>query len=400
MNDSNKNSGDSPASHRSESQRSDHKRAERAVRSTNISLADQRRSGRTLGFLGLSTFGHVAILVALAAMPAAIQEIQGGGNESSGAGGVTMTDSTTGLATDISAGMAPSQPAKSVEVSVMTDESSDITRIVTELPLKKELPQKTALSQPVELPKKKELPPKSKATATAVTKPIVESPEQAEEAPPVLLANPPSDDEPAPAAAAAVAATESVTESVSEDTAPQIEETVETPASPVEPETVESANEAEPSSAIQAVQSELRVSERSESNSGTNNAGTGLENSSSGSDNSGSGAAGAFAGPIRDASELKALGGNPNPIYPARDRLARKEGTAIILGRISPDGRVVETTLEKSSGSANMDAASIQAFRGWRFQAGQQGWVRKPFQFRLVGEAKEVPAPLGKGLKR
>lgn len=128
---------------------------------------------------------------------------------------------------------------------------------------------------------------------------------------------------------------------------------------------------------------------------GSNQSGTGSTNESKGT---GSGTV--ITGPIRDASELKALPGNPNPVYPQRDRFNRKQGTAFVLGRVMPDGRIGQVVLEKSSGSPSMDAESAKAFRNWRFQPGQQGWVRKPFQFRLVGDAKEVPAPLGKQLKR
>lgn len=134
------------------------------------------------------------------------------------------------------------------------------------------------------------------------------------------------------------------------------------------------------------------------------NQASGIGNSEGGTgsteETKGTGSGTVIAGPIRDASELKALPGNPNPVYPARDRFNRKQGTAFVLGRVMPDGRIGQVVLEKSSGSPSMDAESAKAFRNWRFQPGQQGWVRKPFQFRLVGEAKEVPAPLGKQLKR
>jgi periplasmic protein TonB len=226
--------------------------------------------------------------------------------------------------------------------------------------------------------------------------------EEAQDAPPVLLANPPSDDgqevataqaEPEPAPELVAEPQEDPQEEPAEevDSVPEVAEVAPIPAKS------ESAKMAEAKTAEPSV-------EKSEESTPVGGAAIDAQKATAqqpGQNGQGqSGNQGAFAGPIRDASELKALSGNPNPVYPARDRLARKEGTAVILGRVSPEGRVVEATLEKSSGSANMDAASIQAFRGWRFQAGQQGWVRKPFQFRLVGDAREVPAPLGKGLRR
>lgn len=99
---------------------------------------------------------------------------------------------------------------------------------------------------------------------------------------------------------------------------------------------------------------------------------------------------------IREARNLRAAPGNPMPAYPSRDRLMRKQGTSVILGRISPDGRVTDVVLEQSSGSELMDQAAMTAFKKWKFQSGQEGWVRNPFQFKLVGEAQMIPASLRK----
>lgn len=417
--------------------------AERAVRKSNISLAEQRRSGRVLGFVGLSTFGHVAILVALAAVPMAVHEMNSGDNKPAGAGEVSMID-VSGTSASVTAG-APTPPKENstVEVSVMTDAASDIAmsptaKIEIEPEVKKPAPVEAAV---VSLPEKKKPAPKAvvkvapkapRATEQAQVAPPEILTEEAQEAPPVLLANPPSDDEPQserPAEIAQEAEPEKIAEQTPEKPAdkpvaaflptPKKVETkpepVEEPAQTVADEPNEEVVAAAPIAASQS----SAVKNDDSSNESTTNEKQGDPSAQSGDlsksstaaanttgDGSGQGdkgqggTVGAMAGPIRDASELKALNGNPNPVYPARDRLAHKEGTAVILGRVSPDGRVVEATIEKSSGSQNMDNASIQAFRGWRFQAGQQGWVRKPFQFRLVGEAKEVAAPLGKGLKR
>lgn len=93
---------------------------------------------------------------------------------------------------------------------------------------------------------------------------------------------------------------------------------------------------------------------------------------------------------VRNASELRAVYGNPQPQYPIRDRAAKREGIAIALAEVRSDGRLADVRLEKSSGSPSMDQAALEAFKRWRFQAGQEGWIRQPFQFRLIGDTRDV----------
>lgn len=97
---------------------------------------------------------------------------------------------------------------------------------------------------------------------------------------------------------------------------------------------------------------------------------------------------------IRDASELVARPGNPSPIYPQQDRLLGRQGLAVVVGRVANDGSVISVQLERSSGSATMDQEAMKTFSKWKFMPGQQGLVRKPFQFVLTGAAKELPARL------
>ncbi|MES2965736.1 MAG: energy transducer TonB [Bdellovibrionota bacterium] len=97
---------------------------------------------------------------------------------------------------------------------------------------------------------------------------------------------------------------------------------------------------------------------------------------------------------IRDASELVARKGNPSPVYPQQDRLLGRQGLAVVVGKVSNDGSVISVSLERSSGSASMDQEAMKTFSKWKFMPGQQGMVRKPFQFVLAGTAKELPARL------
>lgn len=458
------------------------------------SLADQRTSGRTLGCVGFSTILHTGLLLALALAPLAIREA-GGDNAGSHDGGVAMVDSKpapgeapmsvelsdasaakSAAATATSAAVSDANGSQAGTVSVLTDETSNIEMPANNQPVKKTdvaavmpLPEKAARKVEIKPVAKIAMKPAVKVKPVVAAKAVAESKaletkaveaesavvEEAQNEPaPVLLANPPSDDEVVPEKEAALekeVAQEKIEtpppvaevkkEKTPEEKKPTVvqkiaaaipiekkaEKPVEKPVAvvvnKVEAAPIEEKEES-PSkfSSVAPVQSKSQ-SENSESRGSGGNAakendsddagatggtsaaamssGSGQDQNQDANGKEGDGtSAGAIAGPIRDASELKALPGNPNPVYPARDRLAHKEGTAVVLGRVSADGRVTEVSVERSSGSANMDSASLQAFRSWRFQGGQQGWVRKPFQFRLVGDAKEVPAPLGKSLQR
>lgn len=408
------------------------------------SLSETRRTGRTFGCVGFSVLAHMAFLAAIAALPQTFQDIAGGDGTAAGSGSaISMMESGSAAApVDTSAMVevtdAPSQP--------MTDSSSDI--VVPSQQVTKPIQETTQASveKPViPLPEKtlvkteavrKAKPVSTSQTAPPTTPPVaaaaaiaedresqIETPQEsleptpedspAETSPaeastsepaPTLLANPPSDNEPVPAqedaepvdkAPVAVTPVDQATqaEPVQETTA-RASEASEIPASTANSRSANDNLEREESSSGSGSSKTVGSSMGSDEET----AGKG-QGSQSGKANQGTGTgAGTAIGPIRDASELRALPGNPNPVYPIRDRLARKEGTTIILGRVTPDGRVSDLTVQKSSGSQAMDSASMQAFRSWRFQSGQQGWVRKPFQFRLVGAAKEVPAPLGKSL--
>ncbi len=98
--------------------------------------------------------------------------------------------------------------------------------------------------------------------------------------------------------------------------------------------------------------------------------------------------------PVRDARSLIAMSGNPKPVYPLQDKIAGRQGTAVLVAKVKQDGTVENVTLEKTSGSKMMDDSAAAAFRSWKYQPGQEGYVRLPVQFLLVGDAKIIPAQL------
>jgi len=95
---------------------------------------------------------------------------------------------------------------------------------------------------------------------------------------------------------------------------------------------------------------------------------------------------------IQEATNLKLKSGNIQPIYPALDRLKNREGTVVILAFISDQGTVDKMQLESNTGSYLMKTAAFDAFAKYAFEAGQSGWVRKSFKFKLKGPAKEFHA--------
>lgn len=349
-------------------------------------LSTQRRSARTMGCVGFSIVAHAAFLAALAVSHEHVPEMMGDAGVELVAGAARGSEAVTEVSlveTEASSSDIV-QPARVAVAPVVTVPVAAIPVVA--------LPQKTPpkVVKPV-------AKPVVKAAAPAKVQPPAEVPLTSDdEAAPVLLANPPSDspssDQPE--------ITPEVTQ-VEESPSAEVEETPEVaPVAAIEPEA-----EAAPAAVVEskteaAVEKNVEAEAAPQAAASGPTAGTTDGSSAAASAGTTAGSGAAITGPIRNSNDLKALRGNPNPVYPARDRLARRQGTTVVLGRISADGRVTDIKLEKSSGSPSMDAASLQAFRSWRYQAGQAGWVRKPFEFRLVGDAMEVPAPLGKGLKR
>ncbi len=405
---------------------------------TSSPLAEDRVFGRRAGFIGFSILAHLALLTGImmnSNLIPALHQIGGGDGREQGTGlGATgnnseisiievndagtpltsaantgvMTDATSEIALPAEVTKTESPPTKPVETKPV-EEPKAVAQPKPK-PVSKPAPQKPApvvAAVPVENPTdnpteaptsaslqtedQSELPlaaaPKlaqqpetpAEPPATAPTDEATTEDTSQQEAPPTLLATPPSETN-----------SESNSESVNESANESVSEPVSEP-----------NDEPQPMMAMAAAQGH-EANEGGDSANSSSSAGSSQAEKSAGvgENGQGNGAGLVINGPIRDAGELRALPGNPNPVYPARDRLKRKEGTAVVLGQIQPDGRVGRVVLEKSSGSKEMDLESAKAFKGWRFQAGQAGWVRKPFQFRLVGNAKEVPAQLGEVLKR
>ena len=85
---------------------------------------------------------------------------------------------------------------------------------------------------------------------------------------------------------------------------------------------------------------------------------------------------------------------NPELRYPYDARLgAGEQGTVIVRVLVTREGRPARVEIEKSSGSARLDAAAREAVSGWQFEPARQGaepidsWNLVPVVFRLKGDS-------------
>ena len=89
--------------------------------------------------------------------------------------------------------------------------------------------------------------------------------------------------------------------------------------------------------------------------------------------------------PVFNAAYLR----NPPPRYPPAARRNNEEGTVVLRVLVTTDGMVSRTELDRSSGSAMLDGAALEAVSSWRFVPARRGtqniedWVRVLVVFRL-----------------
>ena len=80
---------------------------------------------------------------------------------------------------------------------------------------------------------------------------------------------------------------------------------------------------------------------------------------------------------------------SPPPTYPLASRRAGEQGTVTLRVLVTREGMPQRVELEKSSGSAHLDNAALEAVKAWRFTPARRGadavesWMRVPIVFRL-----------------
>ncbi|MEJ1994625.1 MAG: TonB family protein [Limibacillus sp.] len=96
--------------------------------------------------------------------------------------------------------------------------------------------------------------------------------------------------------------------------------------------------------------------------------------------------AGSSTGASRAASPAA---GNAPPDYPLIARRRGQEGLVVVLVTLSPAGLPEQIALAEASGVASLDAAALEAVRGWRFTPATENGravaseLRVPIRFRL-----------------
>jgi protein TonB len=81
---------------------------------------------------------------------------------------------------------------------------------------------------------------------------------------------------------------------------------------------------------------------------------------------------------------------NPGAAYPTASRYRREQGVVRLRVQVSADGAPTQVLLERSSGSADLDAAAMDVVKKrWKFAPAKQGdravsaWVIVPMEFSL-----------------
>jgi protein TonB len=78
---------------------------------------------------------------------------------------------------------------------------------------------------------------------------------------------------------------------------------------------------------------------------------------------------------------------NPLPPYPLPSLHVREAGRVIVRVLIGPKGRPMDVVLQRSSGFARLDQASLETVKTWRFEPaahpgpGNIRWVYIPINF-------------------
>jgi protein TonB len=69
---------------------------------------------------------------------------------------------------------------------------------------------------------------------------------------------------------------------------------------------------------------------------------------------------------------------NPPPVYPADALAAGRTGRVVIRANVAPAGHVLAVRVHRSSGVTSLDAAALDAVRGWRFSPAPPGRPPRP----------------------
>lgn len=80
----------------------------------------------------------------------------------------------------------------------------------------------------------------------------------------------------------------------------------------------------------------------------------------------------------RTVGQVDYLGKRPTPVYPRLSERRGEQGRVMLRVLISPQGRVADVTVQRSSGYARLDEAAVQAMRQARFRPYTENGVAYP----------------------
>jgi protein TonB len=81
------------------------------------------------------------------------------------------------------------------------------------------------------------------------------------------------------------------------------------------------------------------------------------------------------AGPVSVADLSSRMISAPPPKYPMESRRRKEQGTVFLAVLVGTDGNVAEIGVSRTSGSARLDKAALEAVRRWRWSPVKQGGV-------------------------
>ena len=93
--------------------------------------------------------------------------------------------------------------------------------------------------------------------------------------------------------------------------------------------------------------------------------------------------------PVTAPSVSAAYLRNPRPRYPDAARKVGEQGTVTLRVMVTREGLPARVEVERSSGSAHLDNAALEAVKAWRFTPARRGaeriesWMLVPVVFRL-----------------
>lgn len=388
-------------------------------------LKDRDIRQRTFGFISFSFLAHLGIIAASFLIPNVLKE-SAQGNKSE----TYLVESSTPATLGESAQALPAAPPTEAPAEIVTAPVDDATAIVVaknELPAKKvlaparekavaatkkvlSLPTKKAALPAKALPAKaKALPEKAAAQPQIVEQSEIEvnqalqASREAEESPEVAadIEVPTVSEERQDLSSDALEAAEEEAAQEAQAEIAAEEQNVETTEA-VESATTTSTEES--SDAAPALEQPLfapinrgaqvtRPAGQGQVGGLGNNAAQAAPAPSTGAGNGAGNGAGSAAGAIRDADTLSEQPGNAKPTYAEDDQRAGRQGTVVFDAVVTREGAVQAIQMKQSSGHSSLDSSAYQAFKKHRYLPGQEGTVRKKFQFVLNGE-QEVKSRL------